>query len=198
MVLLGQSRGIWSRVAYRREQEAQISRTPMNYFFLWIVFCGIVRTPQKCSVFSTGVWLSRRMMAIVDKTIVAICVSPPSELFGPYIAKTPSCDQKTMAAALQCGWCRNVSLAHIPIRAQNWTQLLFFSDFSTVFHSYCRLPYLYLLAQAQWKSVPKFPLAPQAVYHWFCSLLLLMALESQPCSLPQMERQSQEVSLHTS
>lgn len=46
------------------------------------------------------------------------------------------------------------------------------------FHSYYRLPYLWLLAQAQWKSVLKFPLAPQAVYYYLCSLLLLMALQS--------------------
>lgn len=38
---------------------------------------------QKYRVFSTGVWLSKRMMAIVDKTNVAICVSPQVNCLVP-------------------------------------------------------------------------------------------------------------------
>lgn len=198
----GAEQGIWSRAADRHEQEVQMSQTPMNYFFFWIVFCGIVRTPGpevQCFFYRSLTQQENDGHCGQDKC-GHLCV-PSGELFGPHIAKTPSHDQKIKAAALQCGWCRNVSLAHIPSRAQMWTQpLLFFFDFSTVFHSYSRLPYLCLLAQAQGKSVPKFPLASQAVYHCkqFCTLLLLMALQSQPCSLPQMEGQSQEVSLHMS
>lgn len=135
----------------------------MSLFYLRIVLCGLVRTPGpvvQCVFYRS--LIQQENDGSVDQ-YGHLCV-PSHELFSPYIAKTPSCDQKITASALQCGL--PTTPAEPGSKHRHFTSPLTFLDF----HNYCRLPYLCLLAQAQWESVPKFPLASQFVYHFFCSL----------------------------
>lgn len=122
-------------------QEVQMSQIPTNYFFLRIALCGIVRTPGpgvQCLLYR--VWLSRRMMATVDKTSVAICVSHQVDCLVPTLQR--------LLLVIRRSWLQPCSVAGLEMQVlptspaePRGEEPLLFSDFSTDLHSYCRLPY---------------------------------------------------------
>lgn len=104
---------------------------------------------QRRSVFCTGVWLSRRMMATVDKTSVAIYVSCQVDCLVPTWQRLT----RSQLQACSVGGVEMWVLSTSP--AERRGELLFF--FSIDLHSYCRLPYYVFLPKPRgsqfWNSL---------------------------------------------